>query len=304
MLSQATRIFLQIVESQSITAAASALDLTKSAVSQQLTQLETTLGVRLLNRTTRRQSLTPLGEFYHQQCLAAVNLQATTIDELSHSATELSGSLVVTVPHALVDPLAAPALQKLIERHPRMSPTLLADDQRLDLLKHSIDLAITVGQLKDSELMAQRVGSFTMYLCVAPSYLQSHLPTIKSGELSHDQIAQLAFIGAPWQGKSVRLSLSVNNNSDAYLLELTPTRRVNTVLAADSLARAGAGLVLLPAYIARAGIESGQLLRLLPDHDLPESSVYAVHPYRSMPPLSVRLFIETLKSCVAEGVLN
>lgn len=145
-------IFAHIVEQGSVSTAADKLELSKSVVSQHLKMLEQELGITLLKRTTRRQSLTEIGEQFYQSC-KNINLIADTAwDNTRQHQTEPSGRIRITAPHALMDTLIAPVIADLIKLYPKLRPELINDDQRLDFMQHDIDLAIRVGHSPDSTL--------------------------------------------------------------------------------------------------------------------------------------------------------
>lgn len=296
MLSPLPLCFVSVADSGSITRAAEELNLAKSAVSQNLKRLEEQLGVKLATRTTRRLSLTPAGERYYQRCkaLLAMSQQAATEMELFGAAP--SGPIVLTAPHALIGPLIAPAMAQIKQKFPDLSPQVIADDARLDLIAEGIDLSIAVGALPDSSLRARRIGALRDILCAAPDVMA------EAPAPEHPDFATWAstapYVAHTREAAEVTHILPAINGAPPLSLRFSPSFRANTIDSIASFARAGLGVALLPDLSAADDLRSGRLVPVCGTR-LPEPTpIYAVHAYDRLVPKSVEASITAIQGAL------
>ncbi|GAB2666628.1 LysR family transcriptional regulator [Vibrio panuliri] len=271
-------IFAHIVEQGSVSAAADKLELSKSVVSQHLKTLEQELGITLLKRTTRRQSLTEIGEQFYQSC-KNINLIADTAwDNTRQHQTEPSGRIRITAPHALMDTLIAPVIADLIKLYPKLRPELINDDQRLDFMQHDIDLAIRVGHSPDSTLKQRRIGQFRDVLCGHPKMIGKPLE-------------ELAYIANSWQGQQyVHHFRSCESVVPPFVSQARCI--TNSFHSCLALIRAGAGIGLIPAFYLEQLDNS--IVNLTPSWTLPDNTVFALTAYNHHAPIAVQKCIELL----------
>ena len=293
MLSTLALSFITVVDKGSFTLAAKELSLAKSAVSQNLKRLESQLGVKLANRTTRRFSLTPAGERYYQRCKEILALAKIADTEMENFGAAPAGPITVTAPHALISPLIAPAIKKIMHRYPSLKPNVIAEDKRLDLVAAGIDVSITVGKLKDSNLRARKVGVLRDVLCAAPE-LVSALPTEASIE-AIEAIQSLPYIAHPRERMSIEHTLRSKDSENTLLLTFNPVMYSNTVESLITFAKAGMGVALLPDIAIRDELANASLVRLFPHYTMTEKPIYAVHAYDKMPPKSVFEVINAIR---------
>lgn len=285
MLSTLPLTFVTIVERGSITQAADELSLAKSAVSQNLKRLEDQLGVKLATRTTRRFNLTPAGERYYLRCKEILALSQKASTEMEDFGATPAGPITITAPHAMIAPIIAPAMAKVVRMFPRLRPSVIADDKRLDLVADGIDVSITVGVLRDSSLKARKVGVLRDVLCVSPNLLdQKHIGTDANTVLA---IQSLPYVAHVREGPVVEYALRQVQTNKQLQVRFQPTFYGNTVEALAAFAREGLGVALLPDLAVIDDLESGVLVKALPDHTLGEEPIYAVHAYDTLPPKSV-----------------
>ncbi|MCO7222695.1 LysR family transcriptional regulator [Pleionea sp. CnH1-48] len=291
MLSTLPLSFVTVVETGSITQAADVLSIAKSAVSQNLKRLEEELGVKLATRTTRRFSLTPAGERYYRRCKEILALSQRAATEMEDFGATPAGSITLTAPHAMIAPVIAPALSNVINQYPRLKPTIIADDKRLDLIASGIDVAITVGKLADSSLRARKVGVLNDVLCASPELLQN----IKLGHSARtiSQLEALPYIAHSREEGICTHRLS--NKKQSLTVKFEPSLFANTVAATLALTRAGLGIALLPSLAVADDLRSGALIELFPNFSLPQKDIYAVHAYDTMPPKSVTEVINAVR---------
>lgn len=284
----AMAVFARVVEAGSFSGAAAALGLSKSAVSKQVARLEDRLGVRLLNRTTRQLSLTEAGTAFYDHCRQLVADAEAAEAAVTHLASAPRGTLRVTAPMSFGQHHVAPALPAFLAAYPELSVDLQLNDRWVDVIEEGFDLAIRIGQLPDSSLVARRLAPMRRVLCAAPSYLKAR------GRLHHprDLAAHSCLIysylasGREWrfQGPDGLVRVQVSgpleiNNGDALL----------------AATRAGAGIANLPSFIASADICAGRVENVLPQWRDPDAgAVQAVFPAgRNLSP-KVRVFVDFL----------
>lgn len=277
--------FVTIVEKGSFTQAADELGMAKSAVSQNLKRLENQLGVKLANRSTRRFNLTPAGERYYSRCKELLALAKVAATEMGDFGAVPAGPICITAPHAMIAPIITPAISQIISQYPGLKPTIIADDQRLDLIAKGIDIAITVGQLQDSNLKARKIGILKDVLCVSSSLLNH--TQLNSPAMTISAIQDLPYIAHTREPPSIEHHLTQPNSSETVHIRFTPTLFCNTVEALLALVREGLGVAMLPEFAIAHDLAEGNLIKILPEHTLLEKPIYAVHAYDNLPPQSV-----------------
>ncbi len=303
LLSNQTSIFIAIVEAGSVTGAAEMLGMGKSGVSDALKQLETSLGVRLLSRTTRRQSLTAMGEMFYRRCKELSNLSTIALEEVSEHLAEPMGPIRITAPHATIQYSIAPAIASLNKRYPRIQPELIVDDKRLDLIKNQIDLALTVGELPDSEFKVQRIGVLQDVLCASPA-LCERLGLGTPADLAPEVMQDLPYVAHHWEGTEISHNLKAKDASGCVTFRFRRVATATSVHAVFALIQQGVGLGVLPHFFLRERLQRGELVEILPGYEPRANGIYTVHPYGNIPPLSVRVMIDTMKQVLSENTIT
>ncbi|GIU16427.1 MULTISPECIES: LysR family transcriptional regulator [unclassified Shewanella] len=281
-------IFKQIVDNGSISAAADKLSLSKSVVSHHLKSLELAVGVQLLHRTTRKQQLTPAGKDFYQRCGELASISNLAWQQARESADKLAGPIKISSPHALVDSFIAPTIGKLCQGNLMIRPSIQVQDRRIDLLGQDIDLAVRVGKLTSSSLMQRKVGEFRDVLCASPTFITQY-----QQQIAAEQWQELDYIANSWQGQSIQhqLQAKANKPGSALTLSFSANRFADTSSAVLSLAKAGLGVALLPDFVFK---QQPSLIELIPSHQCPLNSVYAVHDFGRTPPLLIKKTIDVL----------
>jgi len=273
-------LFAQIVESGSITAAADELLLSKSVVSQHLKSLETELGITLLKRTTRRQTLTLAGQEFYHSCKALNQLAESAWLQAQESLDVPKGVIRVTAPNALMETLVTPAVAELMRDYPQLEPELISSDSQLDLVADNIDLAIRVGMSKESSLRQRRIGEFRDVLCRS-----------NSNENSSDN-KELSYIANSWQGKNISHTFQ-KASGEARELNCRARCVTNSFHTTLSLIQSGAGMGLIPDFYLS---KSDPLFSpVFPGYQLAVNPVYALHPYGQQVPLNVRVSLAAIE---------
>jgi DNA-binding transcriptional LysR family regulator len=283
--------FVRAVELGSFSAAADALDLSAPMVGKHVRFLEERLGVRLLNRTTRRQSLTDFGRAYFDHCraiLAEVEVaEALAADHLG----ELRGRLRIAMPALLGRYCIAPILFSLVERHPGLDLILSFSDSLVDLVEDGCDIAIRTGDLEaGATVMTRRIARQRMIVCAAPAYLAAH----GRPEAIEDLGAHAAIVyrrtGPPRPWLFPRTGAAPARFDPAGRLQLDDMDAI-----ADA-AVAGMGLAWLPSWLVRGRIERGELVALLPGEPAYPYDCHALWLHMQPVPTKVRLVIDSLAS--------
>ncbi len=284
-------VFAQVVESGGFTAASGVLGLTPSAVSRQISHLEDRLGARLLNRTTRRISLTEIGAAYYERARVALDALAEAEQAVVDLSAEPSGVLKVSMPSIFGAFHIAPILPGFVERYPDITLDISINDRFVDLVEEGLDIAVRVAELRDSSLVARRIAPFRRLVCASPDYVARRGQPAKPSELAaHDCLVLTSYQPrGQWQfgaGKaltSIRVAGSIESNSVDVLRQA---------------ALAGVGLVQLPSYVLSNDVESGALLPLLTGYEADNRNVYAVYPTSRHLSPKVRAFVDYLADTI------
>jgi DNA-binding transcriptional LysR family regulator len=261
-LFRAMRTFVTTVQTGSMNAAALQLAISPALVGQHVAALENRLGTRLLNRTTRRQSLTDFGLGYYEQCLDILHRVALSDDEADAQQAVPRGRLRITAPSSFGAEVLMPALRSYRESAPEVDLDITLTDRNVDLVEEGVDVAFRIGALADSAVIARPLAPYRMMICAAPSYLQ------RVGRPSHPKdLEQHESIGfTPATQSAWRLS------KGEEIVEVSPIRHVtvNSGQAVRMAACAGLGVILQPAILLAADIRNRTLEQLFPDWQLAE----------------------------------
>lgn len=274
-------VFAEVVATGSLSAAARQLQMTPSAVSQHLRQLESALGLALLHRSTRKLTLTEAGERYIEGCRAMVAAARSADQALARHRDEPEGELRIAAPIGMGG-LLAQALAPL-RQHPRLTLRLLLDDALIDLIKERVDIALRAGKLPDSSLVARKLGSMAAQMCAAPAYLAERgWPQQPQDLATHDWLG-----GRPSSGGDDTLLLH-NAAGDEVAVQVHSRAHASQVTALHALCVAGWGISVVVSDDDRRALVDGRLLPVLPGWQLPTMPIYAITPRRSEQPAKVR----------------
>ncbi|MGH1472111.1 MAG: LysR family transcriptional regulator [Cellvibrionaceae bacterium] len=275
--------FTVVAQKKSFTEAAKHLQISKSAVSQQVTALESELGVRLINRTTRELSLTAVGSKLLERCTVLQDQLSLIFNDLSASGLSPRGRFAVTYPHSLERTIILPAIEQLCMEFPDIEPVLIADDDTLDLVENQIDVAIHVGELPDSSYRALPIGSLTELFCATPFYVN------KNGDISStEELSQHRWISTSWQKTKVNITCKKNGTKET--VTLNEYAKTNTLPAAIGMTLQHLGVALVPDVLARPLYKSGDLIQVAKQYTGPEWPVYTVHAYSKEKPIHLTRF--------------
>ncbi len=283
------RTFAAVVEAGSFTAAAERIGMSTALASKYVGKLEDRLGVRLLNRTTRSLTLTEIGRVYFQQALQVIEdfdeLEAAIQDRRSSP----SGKLIVSGPATFGEMFLAPAASKFLEAFPDISIDLRLTDRFVNLVDDGIDLAIRIGELRDSGLIARRLAPSRIAICASPEYLDRYGVPVEPADLvNHNCVLDTNLRGSddwPFTIDGQRQTVKVSGRLS-----------VNSARATRDVLVAGDAIGLVPEYVVGEDIRAGRLVEILEPYKLPDLGIHAVYPHKRHVAVKVRTFIDFLAS--------
>lgn len=282
-------VFVRVIEAGSFTAAAEQLGLSQSAVSKCVTRLEEHLGTRLLNRSTRKFSLTEAGGALHARGRRALDEIEEAELEIARLQTEPRGVLRVNAPMSFGILHLAPALDEFLQRYPALTVDLQLDDRLVDLVEEGFDCAIRIKALADSTLVARRLAPCRLVVCAAPDYLARHGTPTTPATLREHACLVYTYRDDPNEW--------VFRGPDGRELKVVVAGRLrcNNGLIHRDAALAGLGILVTPTFYVGDELRSGRLQTILSDYTpIPEPSVYVVYPERRHLSPKVRAFVDFL----------
>ncbi|QIX95889.1 LysR family transcriptional regulator [Cedecea sp. FDAARGOS_727] len=285
----AMQLFVRVAELESFTRAADTLGLPKGSVSRQIQALESTLGTRLLHRTTRRVQLTQDGMVYYERCRDLLaNLEE--LDGLFQSdPASISGRLRVDMPVTLARGLIIPKLPGFLQQYPGIELELSSSDRMVDVVREGFDCVVRVGQLKDSGLVARPIGKFTMINCASPDYLSRFgYPENLDDLASHALVHYAQNLGSRPQGFEVWLDKITQWVKTGGLITVNSTETYQAACVA------GLGIIQVPRVGVKAQLKNGSLVEILPQYRAEPMPISLLYPHRRNLSRRVHLFMEWL----------
>lgn len=285
------RLFTEVVDGGSFSAAARHLGMAPSSVARGIGALEDELGVRLLNRTTRKLSLTEAGRLYHERSrriLAEVEDAKLSITQLEAAPR---GTLRLSIPVVFGRLHIAPALPAFLACHPAVQVDLSLTDALVDLVEEGVDLAIRISELKDSSLIARRLAPNRRVICASPSYLERVGTPTTPEELSRHNCLV-------YKRQSNRATWRLRDREQTHEIEVRGSLWANNADALHAAALEGLGLAILPTWMVGPDVRRSALRVLFPDYQVSptalDTSIYAVFPYSRHLSPKVRALIDFL----------
>ena len=284
---RAMQVFVEVVDRGSMTAAAESLEMSRAMTSRHLEALEQWLGARLLQRSTRRLSLTDAGLEALSRCRQMVELAEETAQAAGEHVRRVQGRLRVTASSSFAQIHLAQAVAAFLQLHPLTQIEVLALEHTVNLVEERIDLALRISNQLDPQLIARRLSWCRSVVCAAPSYLSRHGRPEAPAELAqHACLGHARFSRDEWRLKRGEEELVIN------LPEVRLRANETTVLQQAVLA--GAGIALLPTYLVGPALARGELVRLFPDYEPERLGLHAVYTSRRHQPLLLRTFVDFL----------
>jgi len=283
------QVFVEVAERGSFSKAAEALELSNSAVSKQVAALEDRLGVRLLNRTTRRVSLTDVGQAYWERARGVL----ADLEEADAAAASLHeearGVLKLSVPFSFSLRHLPPVIDEFMAQHPKLEIDLVLNDRFVDIIDEGFDLAIRIGQLADSSLKARRIAPVRRVLAASPEFLDRVGRPTTPDDVEGNWCIRYSIGGDGWE-----LELEGAPGKTVSKIQATGPLRVNNGDMIREAMLAGQGIASLPTFIIGDDLKSGALERVLPDWCASTIAMYAVYPPGKALSAKVRLLIDLL----------
>jgi len=285
---QSFSTFAKVVELGSFAAAAGRLDVSTSAVSRQVADLEAHLEVRLLNRTTRRLSLTEAGQAFYERCVLLLADLEDTEASVRSEAVAPKGTLRVTCGVTFGERYLAPAVAEFAGRHPQVAFDIDLSDRTVDLVEEGFDLSIRIGPVGQQALVARRIGDTQLVCCAAPSYLARRpAPNTPDDLQQHECFAYTyAATASAWTFEGP--------DGARHTPRINFRHRANNGRMLAAMAVAGVGITLEPDFIVATQVRAGRLIRVLPGYEPPRSPISAVYPSRRHLSAKVRSFVDFL----------
>ncbi len=294
----ATRVFVQVVDAGGFARAAEALDLSNAVVTRQVAALEAHLGARLLNRTTRRMSLTDAGEDFHARARAILEQVAEAEAVAAQGARNPVGLLKLSAPLSYGISHLAPVLARFRERYPQLRLDVDLSDRLVDLAHEGVDVALRITSRLDPGVVARRIVALDIVVCAAPGYLQRRGTPRTPAELAaHDTLSfsylwagdEWPFTDASGRREQVRVRPAVHSSNGELLREL---------------AIGGAGIILQPRFIVEDALRAGTLVPILESYRTFDLNLYAVYLSQRLLPRKVRVFIDFLVEALGSEAAN
>lgn len=280
--------FVRVVEARTFTAAAQRLGWSKSVVSRRLAELEERLGARLLNRSTRRLSLTEAGRAYYDRCVRILADIEETEASVASLHAEPRGQLSINAPMSFGMLHLPSAIAEFMASYPEVGVDLVLNDRFVDLIDEGYDLALRIGTLADSALYARKLAACRRVLAASPDYLARHGEPRHPGDLAHHEC----------------LVYSMNSNADIWRLTGPDGQQINARIAGRlsanngdvlrDVAVAGGGIVLSPTFLICDQLADGSLVPVLTSYGPSDIPLHAVYPHNRHLSAKVRAFVDFL----------
>ena len=286
--------FVAVAQLGSFVKAADRLGISKAMVSRHVSELEARLGVRLMQRSTRRVSLSDAGAEYLQRCVQILGELHDANAAVSATAVQAQGLLKVTAPLTFGIRHMAPLWGEFLRIHPRVELEVNLNDRVVDLIEEGYDLAVRIGQLASSSLIARRISGTRLVLCASPRYLQQAAPIHALDDLGdHDVIAYTYLAtGEQW---------SFTGPQGARSITVHPRLRSNSGDTCRAAALADQGIVFQPSFLVGEDLKAGRLVEILPQYAGPELDISVVYPSRHHLSHKVRAMVEFLSAAFAQA---
>lgn len=290
----AMRVFDKVVELGSFSAAADRLELARPTVTKIVAFLERKYGVRLLNRTTRRLSLTDAGRAFYERSRSIL----AEIDELElalqSDTVRPSGRLRIAAPFTFGAQHLGPVVNAFMRKYPEVLVDVELSDRAVDLIEEGFDLALRIGKLGESSLVARKLADQRVWICASPAYVAHHgLPT-QPAELERHHCLHYTYWsgGAEWR---------LEKDGAEHLVKISGPMRANNGELLRGAALDGLGIIMQPDFIVGDDIRAGRLLPLLPDYTVAPIGIHVLYPHRRFLSAKVRAFADHLAGCFGNG---
>lgn len=286
------KVFAAVVDTGSFAAAADRLDISRAMASKYVAHLEEHLGTRLLQRTTRKLTLTESGTTYYERCVQIL-ADISEAEEGAVSHTEAPhGTLRLTMPVSFGILHMGPIVSDYMRQYPEVKVDLLLNDRRVDLLEEGLDLAVRIGMLPESGLIAKRLASDRIAICGAPEYLKRHGVPQKPADLAQHNCLMYSYAatGDDWK---------MTGPGGEHAVRVAGSLRATNGDMIRLAALGGVGLIRQPLFLVGEDIRAGRLVEVLTDYSSGDLGIYAVYPSRKHLSAKVRTFVDFVAAALA-----
>jgi DNA-binding transcriptional LysR family regulator len=288
-------VFVRVAKAGSFAGGASELGISRAMTTKHIMQLESSLGTRLFNRTTRSLSLTDVGASYLERCQQVLMDVEEMEAAVTHLQTEPRGVLKISAPPVIGATHITRAVAEFLKIHPDLTVDMILQSSPGDLIDEGIDIAIYLGDLDDTSMVARKLGSSPMVICASPEYLAKH-GTPKTPEDLYHHSCLINWASTPrnkwkFKGKIGYITVSVSGRMQSNVADANRIAAIN-----------GLGLVMLATYVVGRDIERGKLVPVLENYVLPPLDIHAVYPHRKYLSAKVRRFLDFLQIWLAPRV--
>ncbi len=281
------RVFAAVVDAGSFAAAADRLDMSRAMTSKYVISLEDHLGTRLLNRTTRRLSVTESGSAFYERCVQIIADVTEAEQVAGHLSAVPRGTLKIAMPLAFGLHRLGPVIADYVSAYPEVKLDISLSDRKVDLIEEGFDVAIRIGTLPESGLIARKLGSDRTIVCASPAYLKRHGTPKKPEDLAAHSCLGYTYTnsGGEWRLKNRGKEVAVRSDGaikadNGDMLRLA--------------ALSGAGLIFQPLFIVSDDLQAGRLVQVLAEYASAELGIYAIYPSRKHLSAKVRTFVDFL----------
>ncbi len=282
--------FVAVAETESFTRAGKRLGISTAQVSRQISALESRLSTKLFSRTTRKVSVTETGQIYFLRCRQLLDGLEEAERTITNFQASPRGKLKITAPVGYGEKTIAPLVNNFVLRYPELEVQMELTNKTLDLVTEGLDLAIRLGKLGDSSLIARRLASRTQHVCASPAYLASRGMPHTPSELKHHNCLQGNFDHWRFLQDNKSSSLRIKGNI-----------RCGSGWTLVDAALKGIGIVQLPDYYVQPHLDSGELVSLLKEFQEPDEGIWALYPQNRHLSPKVKMLIDYLVESLAEA---
>ncbi len=290
MIANEMVVFYYIVKLKNFSQAAEKLKVSKAYVSKHVTQLEKELKARLLNRSTRQISLTEAGKIFFQHCQALVELTEKGYDAIANLHHHPAGTLKIAAPVALGIHILSDTLTQYCQKYPDVKLSVILESNLADIIQQGYDIALRSTLLTDSNLIAQKVATFSNILCASPAYLKKYGPIKHPNQLIKHVFAIYS------SNTTTTKKLKFIHKDQVFHITIDGRFQINSLDLILQLVESDCCIAILPEFMLKTALSKKKLIHCLPDYKLPDSPLYAFYPEREFNPLKVKLFIDLLKA--------
>ncbi len=286
------KVFAAVVDTGSFAAASERLDMSRAMTSKYVAHLEEHLGTRLLQRTTRKLTLTESGAAYYERCVQILaDISEAEEGALHHTETP-RGTLRLTVPVSFGVLHMGPVMSGYLMQHPEVKVDVLLTDRRIDLFEEGLDLALRIGALRESGLIAKKLASDRVVICGAPDYLARHGTPKTPAELARHNCLTYTYAasGDDWK---------MRGPDGEHVVKVSGTMRASNGDMVRLAALGGVGLIRQPLFLCGEDIRAGRLVEVLQEYRTEDLGIYAVYPSRKHLSAKVRTFVDYLAAAFA-----